>query len=153
MTDALNNYFKPYGCYFYTDLLEASSQDTELDPLLSTYGWGGDNRTEVAGDWIVDFKTFRTVCDQTTSECLDFVYNGIYCLAPEEMNYYFGAIVAIYQAYANAVSLDFMTSDIELYETENGDDVIKTWECNDFYGEMHYCDEGNDFPFFLPQCC
>ena len=153
MSDALNLYFRPYGCYFYTDETVANSQSTELDPPLSEYGWGGDNPMEVSGDWIMDFKTFRTECNKTTSECLALINNGAYCLAPDEMNYYFASIVAIYQAYANAIGLDFMSSDISLYEPPDNTYDRKSWECNDMYGTVNYCDEGSEFPFFLPQCC
>gem|GEM_PF-1955969 len=152
MTDAINEYYQPYFCHFYTNETAISSTDPP-EGFPDMTGWGADNPNEVAGDRVMDFRTFKTSCDYTTSECLNFVNNGVYCLSPEEMNYYFGEIVAILNAYSTAIELDLMTASIGLQEDLNGVNRIKHWECYNFWGTLNYCDEDNDYPYLIPYCC
>ena len=151
MTDAINGFNQPYACHFYTNQTEISSITPSPYPTLA--GWGADNPNEDAGDWIMDFRTFKTICNSETSECLDFVDNGVYCLSPEEMNYYFGSIISIYDDYSDAIELDLMLTDIELLEQTIGVYLHKKWESNNFWGTLNYCDEGNDYPHVIPFCC
>ncbi len=151
MSDVLNDHFKPYGCVFYTNETQVYSQNDQLDPPL--IGWRADNPNEVAGDWVMDFRTFYTACEHGTSQCSDFVDNGVYCLAPNEMNYYFTSILGIYNNYTSVTGLVPMLTEINLYETTQLGDDIKSWECNDVFATRNDCYEGNDFPFALPICC
>ena len=153
MSNALNDYFQPYACVFYTRQTQVSSQDENLEPPLTDIGWGQDNPNEAAGDWIIDFRTFYSACETGTSECSDFVDNGIYCLDPDEMNYYFGSILEIYNDFTAETELQHQLTDINLYERTVGPSNLKSWECNNFFAALNYCDEGNDFPLMLPFCC
>ena len=151
MTDAINAYYLPYGCHFYTGQEEISSLDPS--PFPSIEGWGEDNPNDVTGDGILDFRTFKTICDHTTSQCLEFADTGAFCLAPDEMNFYFGSILSIYADYSEEIELDHMMADIELLELNIENNQVKTWECNDFWGNLEYCDVGNEYPYLLPFCC
>lgn len=151
MTDAINDYYQDYACHFFTNESEISSPDPS--PYPSITGWGADNPNESAGDWIMDFRTFKTICNSATNECLDFVNNGVYCLAPDEMNFYFGQIISIFDDYSEEIELALITADIELQEKQVGNYFHKQWECNNFWGTINYCDEGNDYPHQIPFCC
>ena len=160
MSKALEDYYLPYGCFSFINEKIVSSQDLNPShaPFIYNYGWRADNPNEVAGDWIEDYRTFYSSCEHGTSECSDFVDNGIYCLSPDEMNYYFTSIVGIYSAYTSdpltaTYGFHQESTEISLYEDTQLNHDNKSWECSSEFGTLIYCVEGNDFPFTLPPCC
>ena len=170
IADALNDYYAPVGCVFFTQITTYNPDD------LKNYGWGDINPNDsVSGDFINDFLTFRfycydpnelfdTDCDPTNDmPCgtwdegyLGVTFNDIECLDPDEMNYYFSSIVSIYNNFLNA-HYGKMHCGSDFY---NSDDLgISCFGFYDYFwwgsiqfGTPNSCIESS-FPTYLPICC
>ena len=147
LNSALIDYFSPYGCVFYTDMTYVGLS------TLQDYGWwdlNGDDPTPE--DNVIDYRTFNTSCEDGSPECDEFFENGIYCLDPDEMNYYFQSIVSIYNDYMNEMELDHRTSGL-YFDTGTGAFNHYFWSADNWFGVRHDCIVGGDFPHVLPFCC
>ena len=165
IANALNDYYDPYGCTFYTNVETAYYSD------LYSYGWGQANSSDpTPGDFIVDFRTYLFYCwdyhtwgDPETwgceeaigfPDCEDFDVADIRCLEPWEMNYYFESIRSIYADYRNAQPNPYLT---HIYsEIHLGSDlclaVQEGWDPEVSFGQPNSCDSSN-YPTYLPPCC
>src|SRR6185503_13635903 len=104
-------------------------------------------------DFIIDYRTFKSSCPVNSQQCTDFMdEDGVYCIPPDGMNYYFQSIIEIFTSYSLVSGLSVETTTQINLNTEILDNNVKHWECNVYFGTINYCDEGNDFPFILPTC-
>lgn len=148
MNEALLDYYQPYGCFFYTN-----PHNVPAIGDLEEYGWKTINEEDPnPGDWIIDYRTFYSKCTTGTTECEDFYDNGVYCLDPDEMNYYFQSIVSIYNDYMAEVGYNHVASNI-LIDHITADETEHWWAGQIRFGTVNYCIEYGEFPYMLPPCC
>lgn len=150
ISEALNDYFAPYGGHFYTNETQVST----LDMPKPFPDWGilnPDDPTE--SDFIIDYRTYKVFCEHNSNQCDDFVNNGIYCLDPDQMNYYFQSIVEIMTSFEIESSLSHEMSRMSLVSATISNIDYKTWECGFIFGTVNFYADGNLFPFALPVCC
>ena len=144
---ALTDYFTPYGCVVWSNLSNISVED------LEEFGWGETNPNDPnPGDFIIDYRTFYVECDDG-GECDDLADNGVFCLDPNEMNYYFQSIKSIYEDYTDDSGLHLRMSTFGLLRDEVGSPNYYYWTGFNRFGTRTDCDEGGSFPYALPQCC
>ncbi len=147
LNSALNDYFTPYQCIFWTETHNVPTAD------LEDFGWGQLNGADPnPGDFIVDYRTFYSICEHGSDDCEEFVENGVYCLNPDEMNYYFQSIIDIYNDYIDDSGTQLRMSLFGLTMLTGSDDV-NYWAGINKFGTRYDCIEGNDFPYALPFCC
>ncbi len=154
--NALNDYYNMYGAVFYTHHTPVSSLDLDGQGMPVLVGWGALNPEDpTPGDFIVDYKTFKSSCTQNSQQCADFMdENGVYCIPPDGMNFYFQSIIGIFTSYSlvSGLSVD-PTTQINLVTEIVSNIDVKHWECNAYFGTINYKATGNDFPYALPPCC
>ncbi|MBK9982485.1 MAG: hypothetical protein IPP15_08680 [Saprospiraceae bacterium] len=155
INSALVEYFEPYGCTFFTN-------ETEVYDLHS-YGWGQLNPHDpTPGDFNIDFRTWAFYCadeidpeDECLPEgiqlCSGFDEEDIKCLDPDEMNYYFGSIVDIYNSYTAETDLHHINS-LNYLEFGLCDFLSEFWAAHVFFGTPNAC-ESEIYPIPLPPCC
>ena len=147
MNAALIDYFTPYGCVFYTDVTQVNLS------TMQGYGWWDINESDITpGDDILDYKTFNTYCEDGSIECDEHFENGVYCLDPDEMNYYFQSIVSMYNAYSDYTDLDLQSSGLS-FDTGTGFYVHYFWDVDNLFGVRNDCFESGSYPWALPLCC
>lgn len=157
MNDALNAFYAPYGCVFYTNVTYISGE-------LEEYGWYDMNQNDpTPGDFSIDYRTFRFFCtdeemdpedpcyDPSIPDCDELDIDEILCLDPDELNYYFGSISSMYNSYYFDSGLYPISSDLFL-EFGLCSHTFYFWYPEAFFGTQNSCVSSN-FPTYLPQCC
>ena len=165
IADALNDYYAPYGCTFFTSVTTAYYQD------LKNYGWDDTNTGDTnPGDFILDYRTYMFHCWDYQSwgdpeewgceaaigfpDCSEFDGEDIQCLEPDEMNYYFESIREIYADFRSAQANPYLThinsviilDPILCLQTQEG------WNPIVSFGQPNACNSSN-YPTYLPPCC
>ncbi|MBK8829625.1 MAG: hypothetical protein IPN60_01980 [Saprospiraceae bacterium] len=165
IANALNDYYAPYGCTFYSNVETAYYSD------LYTYGWGNLNSSDpTPSDFIIDYRTYEFYCWDYQSwgdpdiygcyeaigfpDCGDFDMSDIRCLEPWEMNYYFESITEIYEDYLAGQPNPYLTHAVSTI-TLNGPlclQVQEGWDPIIHFGQRNSC-LASIFPTTLPPCC
>jgi hypothetical protein len=166
IANALNDYYAPYGCTFYTDVI------TKYNTDLFAYGWSQVNTNDNnSGDFIQDYKTWKFFCWDYGKygdpeeygctnaigfpDCAELTDPNIHCLNPDDMNFYFQSIRNIYESFlANQENpyLVHKLSDISLLYTLCLD-VNQTWYPVVSFGVPNECADPGDYPTYLSPCC
>jgi hypothetical protein len=157
MNDALNNYYLPYGCVFYTNVTYVSSELEEL-------GWSSLNTSDpIPDDFSIDYRTFIVFCDDeeldpedpcysdTRPACSELDFAEIDCLTPSELNYYFGSIRSIYYTYHSNTGLNHISSNIYM-EYGLCSYLLHFWAPSSLFGTQNSC-LSEEYPTYLPPCC
>lgn len=147
MNSALIDYFAPYGCVFYTDVTHVSLS------TMQGYGWWDINLEDIIpSDDILDYRTFNTYCEDGSIECDEHFENGVYCLDPDEMNFYFQSIISMYNDFSEDMDLDHQSSGL-YFDAGTGFYVHYFWNVDNLFGVRNDCIEGGSYPYVLPFCC
>lgn len=147
LNEVLTDYYTPYGCVVWTNLTSVSVQN------MYDYGWDDKNLSDPhEDDFIIDYRTFYAYCDPQTNDCDELVDNGVYCLDPDEMNYYFSSIVEIYNIYSDVIDLHVRRSNFGIWNYYGATSEYHYWLGNVFFGTITDCAENGEFPHFLPPC-
>lgn len=165
IANALNDYYAPYGCTFFTNVVTAYYSD------LYNFGWSDPNPGDTtSGDFIRDYRTYMFHCWDYElygdpgewgcedaigfPDCGDFAIGGIRCIEPSEMNYYFESIRGIYSDFIEAQENPYLAhihSEITL-ETLLCLAVQEGWDPSVSFGQPNSCNTSN-YPTYLPPCC
>jgi hypothetical protein len=166
ISNALNDYYAPYGCTFFSNVVTIDQY------TLQSYGWDQPNANDpTPDDFIIDFRTYVYYCwdyqmwgdpeewpecdiENGFPDCGDFNYENISCLDPSEMNFYFESIRGIYLDYLDAQSNPYLmhiVSNIRLASTLCLE-TAEFWEAEISFGQPNSCYNSN-YPTYLPACC
>ncbi len=149
LNEVLNDWYAPYGCYVFTKMTEVLVDEFDLDD----YNWFAENSNDPnPGDFILDYRTFYVECNEGNGDCATLANNGVFCLDPDEMNYYFQSIRSIYDDYSIHTGLSHKMSNIGL-TTVNGNPKTYYWGCNNYFAVKEDCFEEGEYPYVLPFCC
>lgn len=165
IANALNDYYAPYGCTFYTDVVTAGYVE------LLSYGWGQVNTNDNnPGDFIQDYKTWKFFCWDYGSygdpeeyscnavgfpDCAELTSPSIHCLDPDNMNFYFQSIRNIYDSYLANQSNPYLVHKLSEIDFANllCLEVSQFWLPTVSFGVPNECADPGDYPTYLPPCC